>query len=163
MAMAAAQLPFDLSSLLESGEADASNFVNGIDDVLGVLGMIDDDTCNQSTTSSNDTQIMGSCVALDASDKQDDKGCSIGALPSTEGNKPPRKRASMMTPRWSVTREQKQLLEEFFKQVPMPSRAARQALAEQMGVTCQQVKVWFRNQRQRVRLSAQDNDSVKSA
>lgn len=84
---------------------------------------------------------------------------STCASPRSTSPPPPKRRAAMTTPRWSVSREQKQLLEEFFKEVPMPSRAARKALSEQLGVTMQQIKVWFRNQRQRVRLAQRKVDA----
>jgi hypothetical protein len=50
-----------------------------------------------------------------------------------------------------VTAEQRYTLEAFFEQAPLPSRAARQLLATKMGVSPQQIKVWFRNARQRKR------------
>ena len=63
-----------------------------------------------------------------------------------------RQRCVSSVPRWSVTSQQKQILESFFQQVELPSRPARIALAQTLHVTPQQVKVWFRNQRQRLRL-----------
>ena len=62
------------------------------------------------------------------------------------------KRRALVTPRWSITREQRQLLDELFKVEPVPSRAMAENIAEQFGVSTQQIKVWFRNQRQKVRL-----------
>lgn len=70
-----------------------------------------------------------------------------------------KRRAPMATPRWSILREQKQLLEEFFKAVPFPSHAARIALAEQLGVSCQQVKAWFRNKRYLIRQAQRKSKS----
>ena len=43
-------------------------------------------------------------------------------------------------------------------QAPLPSRAARQLLATKMGVSPQQIKVWFRNAWQRKR---QDHSPFK--
>lgn len=63
------------------------------------------------------------------------------------------KRAKLTTPRWSIKAQHLRQLEEVFKAVKAPSYPLRQALAEQMGVTPRQVQVWFRNRRQRVRLS----------
>jgi len=131
--------------------------LTSIDDVMDILTMFDGSVMTPLVMSndlgcgashcSDDTQVAFSAHATDAA--------SSHRAGSDRSNSPPvpKRRASMNTPRWSVSREQKQLLEEFFRQVPMPSRAARQALAEQMGVSCQQVKVWFRNQRQRIRLA----------
>ena len=62
------------------------------------------------------------------------------------------KRRALVAPRWSITRGQRQLLEELFKVEPVPSRAMAENIAEQFGVSTQQIKVWFRNQRQKVRL-----------
>ncbi|KOO29275.1 zinc finger protein (homeobox domain) [Chrysochromulina tobinii] len=62
-----------------------------------------------------------------------------------------KQRAPLSSPRWNVTAEQRYTLEAFFEQAPLPSRAARQLLATKMGVSPQQIKVWFRNARQRKR------------
>ena len=55
-------------------------------------------------------------------------------------------------PRYRYTSQQKQVLDKFFQQVQLPSRRARIALAQTLNVTPQQIKVWFRNMRQRLRL-----------
>lgn len=68
------------------------------------------------------------------------------------------KRAKLTCPRWSIKPHHLRQLEEIFKEVQAPSLALRQAVAEQMGVTPRQVQVWFRNRRQRVRLSKLGKD-----
>ena len=42
-----------------------------------------------------------------------------------------------------------------FAQTPSPSFAVRESLASEFGATTRQVSIWFRNRRQRVRLSGQ--------
>ena len=44
-------------------------------------------------------------------------------------------------------------LEEIFEEDPSPTFALREALADEFGATVRQVSIWFRNRRQRVRLS----------
>lgn len=44
-----------------------------------------------------------------------------------------------------------------------PCAASRQVLADKMGVTIQQIKVWFRNRRQRDRLSKRPTGKVGSS
>ena len=107
---------------------------------------------------SHDTQMpcmrQVAVLAVPA-DQQDQDDAEEEEEEAHEGASKKKRRAPMAMPRWSVSHEQKQLLEEFFAAVPMPSRAARTALAEQLGLELhsQQVKVWFRNQRQRTRLA----------
>uniref|UniRef100_A0A7S2NCP4 Homeobox domain-containing protein n=1 Tax=Haptolina brevifila TaxID=156173 RepID=A0A7S2NCP4_9EUKA len=64
-----------------------------------------------------------------------------------------RQRAKLTTPRWSITESQLAQLNEIFKTVKTPTLGMRQALAEQLRVSPRQIQVWFRNRRQRVRLS----------
>lgn len=159
--------PSQVSSLTE--------IVHGIDDVLDVLTMIDEPLRAVPGLSGgllvggrpSAPGLFGLDCALETGDKattlldcadsvassDDTQPAILDSLPALPKETATRKRACMVTPRWSVSREQKRLLEEFFKTVQTPSRGAREALAQQMGVTPQQVKVWFRNQRQRIRLS----------
>ena len=110
---------------------------------------------------SHDTQLAMRHVAVLAvpADQQDQDDAEEEEEDAHEGPSKKKRRAPMAMPRWSVSHEQKLLLEEFFAAVPMPSRAARTALAEQLGVSSQQVKVWFRNQRQRTRLAQRKTKS----
>ena len=159
------------------------DFVTDIGDVMDVLTMMEGDDKPEPNASaysgldsglfptleyeasmcsddSHDTQLARRHVAVAVSaDQQDQDDAEEEEEDAHEGPSKKKRRAPMAMPRWSVSHEQKLLLEEFFAAVPMPSRAARTALAEQLGVSSQQVKVWFRNQRQRTRLAQRKTKS----
>jgi hypothetical protein len=160
------------------------DFVTDIGDVMDVLTMMEGDDKPEPNASaysgldsglfpkldyeasmcsddSHDTQLAMRHVAVLAvpADQQDQDDAEEEEEDAHEGPSKKKRRAPMAMPRWSVSHEQKLLLEEFFAAVPMPSRAARTALAEQLGVSSQQVKVWFRNQRQRTRLAQRKTKS----
>lgn len=54
--------------------------------------------------------------------------------------------------RWNISKPDQRIMEAVFAKTRYPSSEMLNMLARQMGVTLQQVKVWFRNRRQRVRL-----------
>ena len=94
---------------------------------------------------------VGASLGLGVEEAADEWGVHGKSCPSNAH----KQRAPLSSPRWNVTPEQRKTLEAFFEQVPLPSRAARQLLATKMGVSPQQIKVWFRNRRQRKRVSGQ--------
>ena len=90
---------------------------------------------------------VGASLGLGVEEAADEWGVHGKSCPSNAH----KQRAPLSSPRWNVTPEQRYTLEAFFEQAPLPSRAARQLLATKMGVSPQQIKVWFRNARQRKR------------
>ena len=98
-------------------------------------------------------QALESDASTNGSSSADEgTGPSLGTPLAPLSGDAPKRRAPPVT-RWNLTPEQRQYLEAFYAEAPLPSRAARQVLADKMGVTLQQIKVWFRNRRQRDRLS----------
>ena len=165
--------PADPANHLRSG-----GFGIDIDDVIDVITM-----CSDGSDDSHDSR----CRSADTNDTHGTQGqayrvpgpVNVFAFPTQEQEQyddeedkksykeddnegslcEGKRRSPMATPRWSILREQKQLLEEFFKAVPFPSHAARIALAEQLGVSCQQVKAWFRNKRYLIRQAQRKSKS----
>jgi hypothetical protein len=122
--------------------------VGGLEfDVTDVISMLEDQAIESdcSHTTSEDDQGGGEEEAAD------ERSVHGKSCPSNSH----KQRAPLSSPRWNVTPDQRKTLEAFFEQVPLPSRAARQLLATKMGVSPQQIKVWFRNRRQRKRVSGQ--------
>lgn len=75
------------------------------------------------------------------------------------------RRAAIKVPRWNITREVLEVLEEIFQFDKFPSAEMRRRLATDFGVSPRQIQFWFQNRRQRERrqtpAGAEGDDEVE--
>lgn len=166
--MAAAQVAAANANAAANPESQAGEVDFSVDDMMSLV--VDQAHNNKSdtlstTSSSEDYAQMSSNYRPSLEDIPSVAVTAVNPfLSGVLANDPAgqRKRASPSA-RWHLKEHQRRALEAFYQQVQRPSRAASQALASKMGVSLKQIKVWFRNRRQRDRLGTSPGTEAPSA
>lgn len=138
-----------------------------------------DEACREASSDSSDGEDWsGKCTPEKDSEKQSDTCRRTGAVRQSNGSTPDNARQSLHRTNGQHTEELLtsdgssstvlrrqfgpiiyQRLHEHFKTDQYPKRAVKESLANELGLTFQQVSKWFETRRYKTRIAAKKNDS----